>query len=617
MPVLLVSLGTSWAVVPEAFHALPPDSNGFSAVHVLTTASHRIDEPITSVRDWFAARHPTVELTVTRVAEFDDLRSEDDHFRFEEVLFRWVIAKAPDPATRFFCLAGGFKTMSAAMQRAAGFFGAAEVFHVLADSSVKTAELVDVAIASNAVRFVRLGPEPGWPQMTALLARDFPLESEPADYVRVINYDLSDRVQNLLTTQRHLATHFPELDTLPFPALALRSPSRLEWLRQSLKPDSAGDLAWLKNLPKVELHCHLGGFATHGPDLATIRAAAKDPSGLPPQRDCSPPVGWPLPGAPTALNTYMHLGDNSGRALLRDPGCLAAQCRLLYEHLLEQHVAYAEIRCSPNNYADPVRGLSARAVLADIRAAFQTAMGAARTAHSAAPAGPSPCHVNLIIIATRKEGGDRSDISRHLSLAITAADEWRDDDTCRVVGVDLAGFEHRDTRAALFQTDFEAVHRVGLALTVHAGENDDAEGIWQAVFKLNARRLGHALHLGQSPDLLRAVADRSIALEMCPYANLQIKGYPLDAAATTASPTGRYPLLDYLRAGLRVTVNTDNIGISAASLNDNLLLAARLCPGLTRLDVLRLQRHALDAAFVSPAFRTVLLGRFAAQLSAW
>ena len=615
MPILLVSLGTSWAVVPEAFHALPPGPDSFSAVHVLTTVSPKIDEHITSVRNWFAARHPTVELTVTRVAEFDDLRSEDDHFRFEEVLFRWVLARAPDPATRFFCLAGGFKTMSAAMQRAAGFFGAAEVFHVLADPSVKTAELVDVAIANNAVRFVRLGPEPGWPQMTALLAREFPLESEPADTVRAATYDLSRRVQNLLTTQRHLATHFPELDTLPFPALALRSPGRLEWLRQLLVPNSAGDLAWLKNLPKVELHCHLGGFATHGPDLATVRAAAEDCSALPPQRDCTPPAGWPLPGVPTALDTYMHLGDNSGRALLRDPGCLAAQCRLLYEHLLEQHVTYAEIRCSPNNYADPVRGRSARAVLADIRTAFQTAMAAARIAHSAAPAGPSPCHVNLLIIATRKEGGDRSDISRHLSLAITAADEWRDDDTCRVVGVDLAGFEHRDTRAALFQTDFEAVHRVGLALTVHAGENDDAEGIWQAVFKLNARRLGHALHLSQSPDLLRAVADRGIALEMCPYANLQIKSYPLDEAAT-ANPAARYPLLDYLRAGLRVTVNTDNIGISAASLTDNLILAARLCPGLTRLHLLRLQRHALDAAFVSPAFRTVLLGRFAAQLSA-
>ena len=64
MPILLVSLGTSWAVVPEAFHALPPDPDVFSAVHVLTTVSPKIDEHITSVRAWFAARHPTVELTV-------------------------------------------------------------------------------------------------------------------------------------------------------------------------------------------------------------------------------------------------------------------------------------------------------------------------------------------------------------------------------------------------------------------------------------------------------------------------------------------------------------------------------------------------------------------------
>jgi adenosine deaminase len=231
------------------------------------------------------------------------------------------------------------------------------------------------------------------------------------------------------------------------------------------------------------------------------------------------------------------------------------------------------------------------------------------------PAHPPRCHVNLIIIGTRQTSGDfRTAIGRHLMLAVTAAGHWRADDTCRVVGVDLGGFEDATTRAHYFREDFKAVHRCGLALTVHAGENDDAEGIWSAVLDLNARRLSHALSLRQSDDLRRAVADRGIALEMCPYANLQMKGYPLDDAS--ADSAMRYPLLDYLRAGLRVTLNTDNSGISAASLTDNRLLAARLCPGLTRLDVLRLQRHALDAALVSPAFRAVLLGRFASELGA-
>jgi adenosine deaminase len=207
----------------------------------------------------------------------------------------------------------------------------------------------------------------------------------------------------------------------------------------------------------------------------------------------------------------------------------------------------------------------------------------------------------LIVIATRKDGGDRSDISRHLALAITAADQWKEG--CRVVGVDLAGWERPETRAALFATDFEPVHRVGLAVTVHAGENDDAEGIWQAVFKLNARRLGHALHLAEASDLLREVAARGIGIEMCPFANVQIKGFATGPAAGVTGRFPAYPLRTYLDAGVRVTVNTDNIGISDASLTDNLLLAAKLCPALTRMDMLRLLAHALQVAFISPADR--------------
>jgi hypothetical protein len=119
-------------------------------------------------------------------------------------------------------------------------------------------------------------------------------------------------------------------------------------------------------------------FATHGDDLAAIRAAAADPAKLPPLRDCTPPAGWPRPPAPIALDAYMRLGDNSGRSVLRDAGCLNAQCTRLYNHLVEHRIVYAEIRCSPNNYADATCGRSARAVLDDIRAAFQSAMDAAR-----------------------------------------------------------------------------------------------------------------------------------------------------------------------------------------------------------------------------------------------
>jgi adenosine deaminase/REP element-mobilizing transposase RayT len=898
MPSLLVSLGTSSAIVPEAF--LLPEI-AFNAVHVLTTDS----TDVAFVEQWFALKVPDVELSITRVDGFKDFKSEQDHFNFEEVLYRWWLEKAAG-SRPYVCLAGGFKTMSSAMQKAAAVLGAAEVFHVLADSMypgssgklrpAMSAEEIAHSLDQGHLHWIRLGPESGWPHLREAAASDYPLQTirQRGVVTWVVAPDLlfHERLQSVFERSHNVAGAWDRLAGLPFAVLATWPAQVLARLEEPVNVDV--DRAWIASLPKVELHCHLGGFATHGEALQNVRAAAVFPDRLPPLHEPTPPEGWPVPATPVRLEEYMRLGDANGRVLLRDPGCLRRQCELLYDHLCAQNIVYAEIRCSPNNYTSPDR--SAWDVLAEIRSAFDARMSAvaasvpldrtvtasvplegmvtaavpAADSHSprafipfnreakygqtwrdlphryqsgatvfatfrladslpraaierwaeereyfmrvhpkpwdektwssyrhqfperldawldeaqgecllrdervaamvesalrhfdgiryvldgfvimpnhvhvlfkplaghemrgilhswksftakqinkligrisqvwehesfdhllrsasqlqklreyvrsnpemaglsggfvvgmgvglecgmleeeqslrrtgsapgsqgemtlqvpdfsalavsscAAPAGglaigapPRPSQrlgstdessrrlaptVNLIIIATRKDGGDRSDISRHLALAMTAADQWKNG--CRVVGVDLAGWEKPETRAALFATDFEPVHRVGLAVTVHAGENDDAEGIWQAVFKLNARRLGHALHLNQSPDLRRAVADRGIGVEMCPFANLQIKGFALSCDDSRPA----YPMRQYLQSGVSVTVNTDNIGISAATLTDNLLLAARMCPDLTRMDIIRLMANAVNVSFVSPDERSELRRR--------
>ena len=166
-PVLLVSLGTSPAIVPEAF--LLPDVQ-FGTVRVLTTASVK-DPDRQFVQAWFAAQAPTVRLSISRVADFTDFTSEQDHFQFEEVLYRWVLEPAARPEARFFCLSGGFKTMSAAIQKAAGVLGAKEVFHVLADPCCtnpgnkprppETAPEILEAQRHGHLHWIRLGPEAG------------------------------------------------------------------------------------------------------------------------------------------------------------------------------------------------------------------------------------------------------------------------------------------------------------------------------------------------------------------------------------------------------------------------------------------------------------------------
>ncbi|MCC6235631.1 MAG: hypothetical protein IT580_23545 [Verrucomicrobiales bacterium] len=622
-PSLLVSLGQSPAIVPEAFLL---DGVVFGAVHVITSENPEVG----LVREFMALHAPNVVLTVTRVADFHDLRCQADHARFEEVLYRWMLDCAPLPEDRYVCLAGGFKTMSAAMQKAAAVLGAAEVFHVLVDpispepgGKPRPPASVDEILAvwkGRRLRWIRLGKESGWPQFRSITSAEYPLEIVSLDQserrVRKPDDRFRRQVQRVVERSHQIARAWNDLADLPFAELATWSEADLAWVRGAVQPDAASDQAWIAMLPKLELHCHLGGFATEGELLEAVRAAAEDPTRLPSLRRRRRVSGWPRPAKPVGLKVYCRLGNNNGTALLRDRGCLLQQCRLLYAHFLDQRVVYAEVRCSPANYADPNRERSPWEVLGDIRNAFNEEMSQARARHRSDPTAPRPCHVNLLIIGTRQSEGDfRAGISRHLSLAVTAAEHWRDEEQCRVVGVDLAGFEDASTRAHYFREEFTAIHRCGLALTVHAGENDDAEGIWRAVFDLNARRLGHALHLGKSPDLLRSVADRGIGVEMCPYANLQIKGFSLPGV--TGEPSQKmesYPLLAYLRSGIKVTVNTDNPGISAASLGDNLLLAARLSQGLTRMDILWLQRHALDTAFMSAELRRRCVMDFASAL---
>ena len=67
---------------------------------------------VSFVQAWFADQAPGVVLSITRVEGFLDLISEQDHFSFEEVLYRWIIETETQPDERFVCLSGGFKTMS-------------------------------------------------------------------------------------------------------------------------------------------------------------------------------------------------------------------------------------------------------------------------------------------------------------------------------------------------------------------------------------------------------------------------------------------------------------------------------------------------------------------------
>ncbi|TFE65863.1 CRISPR-associated ring nuclease [Methylacidiphilum caldifontis] len=590
--IVLSTLGETWIVALE----VADYKKNIKEVHCITGTDQKIEQNIELLINEFASNRPDITLGIWQIEDFDEINSCKKVQLFKEILFRWYLRHFHNNSKTlpYVSIGGGMKFMAATLQKAASLFGAEEVFQVLSGKTPpQNSQDYNKAKMENKVVFAELGKEPGFEELRELRLEDFPLNFEKTKNAKNVfsyllippdNQLLVQKIDQLIPSISKRAKAWKEKIHLPFPILALGSKKFFNWLNSPL--DLHEDEDWIKNLPKVDLHTHLGGFATHGHLLTEVQKAAHKPL-LNPPAAATFPSHWPHPKEPIGLEKYIKLGDATGSNLLKDPGCLKKHCQLLYEKLCEDNVIYCEIRCSPNNYADPEENRSAWLVLQEIQKHFQESMDKRLKDNPS-----SFCQVNLIIIADRKSRS-LSSLHRHISLAITAHQHfpigWG---KCVIVGVDLAGFESKETRAELFAYDFTPVHRCGIAVTAHAGENDDAEGIWQAIYKLHARRLGHALSLKNSPELLQSVIERQIGIEMCPYANYQIKGFkPMEGKDP-------YPLLDYHNKGVLVSVNTDNIGISQANLTQNFLFLATLCEGITKLNILQILSNSIKVAFI-------------------
>jgi adenosine deaminase len=134
-----------------------------------------------------------------------------------------------------------------------------------------------------------------------------------------------------------------------------------------------------------------------------------------------------------------------------------------------------------------------------------------------------------------------------------------------VVGFDLAGAE-ADYPAKDHRQAFYLILNNNINCTVHAGESFGPESIHQAIHYCGAHRIGHGVRLLEDASLMAYVNDHRIPIECCITSNVQTHTVP-DVAS--------HPLGFYHDLGLRVTVNTDNRLISDTTLTRELELCVR------------------------------------------
>jgi adenosine deaminase len=154
-----------------------------------------------------------------------------------------------------------------------------------------------------------------------------------------------------------------------------------------------------------------------------------------------------------------------------------------------------------------------------------------------------------------------------------------------VIGFDLAGLE-AEYPAPPHAAAFRAAADGGLALTAHAGEVPGPERIREAL-AFGVSRIAHGVTAAQDPDLMALLRERDVTLDLCPTSNVQA-GIVADLAS--------HPLAELHRAGVSVTLSTDDRTVSATTLTDEMSLTAQALR-LTPAELAAIAVNAFRRAF--------------------
>jgi len=160
------------------------------------------------------------------------------------------------------------------------------------------------------------------------------------------------------------------------------------------------------------------------------------------------------------------------------------------------------------------------------------------------------------------------------------------------MGGDEVNFPNR-----LYAKPFHIAHEAGLLCTTHAGEMGGPESVWEAINYLPVKRIGHGVRSIEDPNLIAALIERDITLEVCPGSNIALRVYP-DFAS--------HPLRALQEAGVRTTLNSDDPPFFNTHLAHEYHLAEHTF-GFNRHDLLQFTRNAILASFVDEKTKQQLL----------
>jgi len=263
-------------------------------------------------------------------------------------------------------------------------------------------------------------------------------------------------------------------------------------------------------------------------------------------------------------------------SFVRDPQDFALILNDLGEHLLAQHVVYAEITLSVG-----VMILRKQSPEAN----FEAMLAAAKTFEKRG------LQLKFIFDAVRQFGADAA-------MEVVNAAARSQDKSGSIVAFGIGGDE-LSIATQEFRAVYDKATRIGLHRLIHAGEVGGPDKIREAVELLGIERIGHGIAAVHDEGLMDLLAEHRIPLEICPAGNI-CTGALAKQLQRNNVRIEDHPLPKLLRHGIPVVLSTDDPAMFHTTLQREYENARRM--RLTEREITSLQQASFDHAFAFDAY---------------
>ncbi len=154
-------------------------------------------------------------------------------------------------------------------------------------------------------------------------------------------------------------------------------------------------------------------------------------------------------------------------------------------------------------------------------------------------------------------------------------------DLITAVGLDSS---EKGNPPSKFEKVFAASVEEGYIPLAHAGEEGDADYVWEALDVLKIKRIDHGNNCLQDEALVKEIVKRDLALTVCPLSN---------TALQVVKDLKDHPLKKMMALGLKATINSDDPAYFGGQVNQN-YIDTQAALDLTKDEIFQLAKNSFQ-----------------------